>query len=608
MTLKSSPKSEELSIYSLFTSDYVVPTFQREYSWKAENVESLIDDVGSLVDNPDDFYYLGQIVVTEEVSVGDRKRSHIVDGQQRLVTLQLLFIYLLKRLKRMNSEYVSEMSHMLRRLPKIVDDPISMRVLLSEGSDRLLQNMVELVPPPVSSAESLSEKNLLVAYDQIKESLDGKDDEYIESFRMVLTHQTIISRLKIGSLGEALEIFEVLNQRGLDLNDSDLIKNYLFSQIPDDLYEKISKVWNSISKKVFGLKPARFASLNLLLRSELTARTGLKISNSELLSGWKTYLSGGRRQDGSEPGAQTPKSFMRDLEQISHAYSNFTVFKKPNDTLFKSGSGLGHFNAIQHVPILLAGRKLKNIEVLMELVESRFLLSIFANEGPQNFEKIIPSWANDVYRLANSNPNASESEILASSARAFTGETELWKTFETRFNSLQYTKDSKKIRFALARVLSKLEHDCHGEIEYQGLIKGTKYHLDHIEPKTSQRKGEFQVGSLNLIDSVGNLVIIKGKSNSSMSNMAPENKTSHYLATGWVMHMMLCREIGVNIPEANRRRKFLAVQELADLSLSNWTKKSVIDRNYFCMNYFASTFTHLKPPNFVVPEQPTTTN
>lgn len=630
MTLKSEPEVKRVSLSGLFENKrFLVPTFQREYSWTQKNVESLLDDIGSLVnklieredegdnEGEDDFYYLGQIVVTKDVDHEDhKKRAFIVDGQQRIVTLQLIFIYLWRRLEEIGDTYWAHFRDMVLTLPDndrgesteelLMRAP--MRVLLSQDSDKLLHQLVSTGSVPSErTAQTLSEKNIINAYEFICKTLKEKDERYIKKLRLALQSRVSVSQLEIGSLGEALEIFEVMNTRGLDLSDSDLMKNFLFSQVKDKEFKAISKVWKKISRDVFKLKPTRFASLNLLLRAELIARTGVKISNSDLLEGWKTYLIGNRKSIPPAPPVQKPKDFVNDLEAVSEAYGNFTKLMKDSDVAFNSGKGLDFFKSVQHMPILMAGRKLKNIEVLMELVESRVLLSLYASEGPQNFEKIVPGWAKAIYDLAESNPNASAEVIVNRSIAAFAGEDELWATFELKFSELQYGRDTRKIRFALARVLAKLEQECNDKIDYRIFLDGTDYHLDHTEPQEPidpKRRDKYKIGSVDLIESVGNLVILKGRANSSAGDKPPWEKIGHYLESNWVMPMMLCPKERWNINIANRRNKVAQIQEQFNFRLENWTKETIWNRTYFCMNYFASTFTHFEPRLFVAPELP----
>ena len=204
MTLNNQPEVKTVTLSGLFANKrFLVPTFQREYSWTQENVESLLDDVGSLVnklierddeggdEGDDEFYYLGQIVVTKDFENEDgKKRAFIVDGQQRLVTLQLIFIYLWRKLESIGSEYDTAFRDMVLTLPEndqgqseaelIMRAP--MRVMLSPDSEKLLRQMAASGSvPSVRTVETLSEKNIINAYEFISKTLNERNDQYIKN-------------------------------------------------------------------------------------------------------------------------------------------------------------------------------------------------------------------------------------------------------------------------------------------------------------------------------------------------------------------------------------------------------------------------------------------
>ena len=70
---------------------YQVPSYQRPYSWDTEQVDDLWEDVYSAFDNDEEEYFLGSIILTKN---GDNKYLDVVDGQQRLTTLMILFCVL----------------------------------------------------------------------------------------------------------------------------------------------------------------------------------------------------------------------------------------------------------------------------------------------------------------------------------------------------------------------------------------------------------------------------------------------------------------------------------------------------------------------------------
>jgi hypothetical protein len=609
MTLKNSPGIDRQNLQILFSNNYNIPAFQREYTWEKANVESLIDDLDDLIGN-ENFYFLGQIVVTQ-AELDEFKRSSIVDGQQRLLTIQLLLNYLYKRM--MNSSF-NNLENRTEQLKSVIrsatdDGGFELRIRMSQEGETIFRRLInneEL--PPQTRAVTLSQKNLIGAYDQIKESLDDKDDDYINYLQRGLRERTILTKLTIGTLGEALEVFEKINHRGVKLGDTDLLKNYLFRSLDDSQFKQVSTTWNRTSQKIFDLKPKRVASLNLLLRSELVARTGLKVSTDGLLSAWDSYLR--------DPQSGTSAlDFVNDLPTISDAYCNFSKRKIHENLPFDSGRALGEFNSVQHFPILLAARNMANeqLEFLMEIVEQRVLLSLFSNEGPQNFEKIVPAWANAIWTLARTNRSPSRQELLRASSKALEGLEDLWSNFVIRFRRLSYHSDKRKIKYVLARVAGQLESERGVHFDYEDLLR-RQISLDHIESQNSQRfmredflASEFGSGELSetalseyrakvgtWLHSIGNLAPIALSSNSSMSDLEPSEKIPYYKAD-WALNMVLCPAEAIQIPVGTQRTRFERIHQEANLALSSWGPKMIEKRTEYLLRIFAKSLTHMQP-------------
>ena len=86
-------KPESLSIRAVFDSDnyYQIPSYQRPYSWENEQIDELWDDIMTAFEEGKEEYFLGSIIVSKEE--GD-KYLEVIDGQQRLTTLMILFCVL----------------------------------------------------------------------------------------------------------------------------------------------------------------------------------------------------------------------------------------------------------------------------------------------------------------------------------------------------------------------------------------------------------------------------------------------------------------------------------------------------------------------------------
>ena len=90
-------KAEERTISNILTEQicYEIPPYQRAYSWEKENVQQLLDDVWEAYEERDSEYFIGSLITIEK----ERDRRYdVVDGQQRLTTLNLILARLRDRI------------------------------------------------------------------------------------------------------------------------------------------------------------------------------------------------------------------------------------------------------------------------------------------------------------------------------------------------------------------------------------------------------------------------------------------------------------------------------------------------------------------------------
>ena len=87
-------EAQEQNLIKTFSDDYVfaIPLYQRPYAWTTEQVDELLDDLIDAMDrDSEDPYFLGSVVLIKNDGVA---KSEVVDGQQRLTTLTMLFCVL----------------------------------------------------------------------------------------------------------------------------------------------------------------------------------------------------------------------------------------------------------------------------------------------------------------------------------------------------------------------------------------------------------------------------------------------------------------------------------------------------------------------------------
>ena len=241
--------AEQKNLKSLFSNDdrYIIPSYQRHYSWTMEECKQLYDDVLEAFESNTDSYFLGNIVLAE----GEKDdRPEVVDGQQRLITLWLYLKSLCilqpnnNRLKRMiqvesyeeesTSDYLSKISSDVFEvkdqmqidevLRKSVNDYEAVYDQYSEKNENL--NYKSYTQQVVCNGYAIYA--LLKDY-LMKISID-KQKSFVDYFISKVYVLPIV--LKDDDLdvarSNALMVFETINDRGMDLQDADIFKAKLY--------------------------------------------------------------------------------------------------------------------------------------------------------------------------------------------------------------------------------------------------------------------------------------------------------------------------------------------------------------------------------------------
>ena len=256
---------------------YRVPPYQRDYSWSEEQWEDLWSDVCELLSDRKRQHYLGALVVENE---NDREFS-IIDGQQRLATLSLLALAVIRRLSvladgNIDPDENAERARELRGRFVGEKDPASLvessRLHLNHTDNGFYQdNLIQLRLP--RSPRGLSKSNLLLlkCYEyfcsKIEESDELRNDGMATASLLseAVARQLFFILITVDDELNAYTVFETLNARGLELTTTDLLKNYLFSLVksaPD--LEYLQRRWRALVGTVGAARFPDFLRYHLL--------------------------------------------------------------------------------------------------------------------------------------------------------------------------------------------------------------------------------------------------------------------------------------------------------------------------------------------------------
>ena len=310
---------------------YVIPRYQRAYAWEDKEIVQLIDDIN---DSTGD-YYIGSLVVAK---VKDKVETYeVVDGQQRLTTLYLLLHYLKSQVgavgKTLSFDCRPDSNYTLTHIEALLSD----EKRLADDEDRIEQSI----------------RNGLKVIRQKFETGDGiQKDDFLKRLRRV-----ILYRIEVPEHTDLNRYFEIMNTRGEQLEQHDILKAKLMGYLPNRKErEFFSRVWSACSDMT-GYVQMHFA------KAEREVIFSDKWSSNKLSGSWSHYagcLKMGQSADkefsikdivkpsfrvetadGVQEGDKTPIRFDSIIGFPHFLLHVLRVFLRVENVSLSKGSGLG---------------------------------------------------------------------------------------------------------------------------------------------------------------------------------------------------------------------------------------------------------------------------
>jgi hypothetical protein len=537
-----------LQVIDLFHSAayYTVPSYQRGYSWTLDEIQELLSDLDDAYRSyPDEEYLLGQIIVCPSKVMNpnlprDVVQFELIDGQQRCTTL---YLFLLRSIAKVQKD-VDEGTLVLSRaeqgkldewapLRQVIDlkDQVLPRIKAASNGGSLLEKLLE--NQILANAEGPTQVNMLNAVEEIDSALNKLSPKEAFDFLRFVLNQVWVVRLGLNTPEHALRVFQKVNNRGLQLDDADLIKSYLFQSVKtDEAYKILSMHWEAATIELARAKNKRLKPMENLMKLLIGIRTGKSISKGSLYDTWVKELVN------EEAVTELALNLKGDASNLVTISQGKIPFDHQKSDLIQGTMDAGW---IQPYEILLAGAHLdpESYKNLLRIVEDRTMLSFWSKEKNNSFEAIIHPWAKAVKDLDSF---ASIQDIRNASAKAFDDFQDLLNRSFLGIQSLSYTTKSHRprIRYILARVHNTVqnEFDVNG-MSVENLMRTpgaseSGYHLDHIFPQSDikrefwrQSKSKDEVLSssatryLSSINSIGNLVLLHHEDNLKQSDALP---------------------------------------------------------------------------------------
>lgn len=451
---------------------FVIPIYQRTYSWQLAQCDKLLKDIIRISKNDNlQGHFLGSIVYFQEDihTISDVPKLLVIDGQQRLTTVSLLILALAHFLKNNPVELDTNANKLFNYylLNSDEDNDLRYKLMLTRGDKQSYINLLNEIPQEDTMnrvtenykffASRINEENVKVIYNGV--------------LRLFIVDVALEKDKDNPQL-----IFESMNSTGLDLSQADLIRNYVLMGQEIDLQTKLYENYWFPMEQTFGNEySTRFDGF---MRDYLSVKTGKIPRIGEVYEEFKLYINSDRASESIEEN-------VKDTFNFANHYSKIVLRKEMDKDLQEMFSNILKLKVDVAYPFILPvyndyvhGLVSKDDFIsILKLVESyvfrRAICGIPTNSLNKTFGNLYKSVNTENYL-----ESVQASFQLLDSYKRFPDDTEFEKEIISKdvynFRSRNY-------------LLSKLEN-----FKRKEFVNVDEYTIEHILPQNQNLSEEWQ--------------------------------------------------------------------------------------------------------------------
>lgn len=507
-------KASERKITKLFSeSDTVfsIPVYQRDYNWQEKQCQRLFKDILQTGKNEKvSSYFLGSIVYIHDGIYGvGEKEFHVIDGQQRMTTLTLLFLAIYFKLKGTILAKDADKIYNQYVVNPYSEKEIKLKLLPPEENLYILNKISH---NKFNELEAFQDRNMLKNYLFFEKELENLSFDDMKHLSNGIEKLIYIDIALEKGKDDPQKIFESLNSTGLDLSQGDLIRNYILMDLERGEQNRIYKeIWIPIENNCKVSDGSEITSyVSDFIRDYLTLKTEKISSKPKVFETFKAYYE----KENDEK--------LEDMKKYSEAYSYIIKPSLEKDRDIQRE--LDYLKSLDKTVIntfligilkdykdnILKKDELVNMLILLQ----SYLWRRYITEKPTNaLNKIFQGMYGKISRSGNYYENLVD--VLM--AEDFPTDEEL----ESALKLKNVYKDKEKLNY----VFKKLENYNHNElIDFDN----EKITIEHIFPQKPNKawKENYSDNELEQMisfkDTISNLTLTG--SNSNLSNKAFHEK------------------------------------------------------------------------------------
>ena len=461
---------------------FVIPIYQRTYEWKREQCSQFWDDVLSIGGNTEPKpHFFGSIVYMdpeEPQNIGDVQEILVIDGQQRLTTLSLLISALSRVIQEQGVDIgisSQELSNRYLFNDNKKGESRYKQILTKSDKETLFCLLEEDRELPTPHAPLL-ERNYKFFYSECKKANPQIVFRGIERLEIV---SIVLERAR----DEPQSIFETLNTKGLELSETDKIRNYLLMGKDLDSQTRLyNDLWYPIEQR-FRNKDQQF---NSFMRHYLMLKTQKKPTKRDIYKDFKSYVKMAHSSDKLEV-----EEIVKEVSRYSKHYLNIAILHEEDAQLKACLTDLHELKADVAYPFLLkvydsyVSGKISQSEVreTLRLIESYIFRRAVCGLSNNSLDRIFM----DVFCKMDTDD---EHNYLENLNETFLEELQAQRRFpRNREFKREFTSKDMYNFPRLGYLLRKLEN-----YQRKEPINLKEYTIEHIMPQTLTKEWEQDLG------------------------------------------------------------------------------------------------------------------
>ena len=320
---------------------FVIPIYQRTYSWNIPQCNQLLNDILRIsCDSSVQGHFIGSIVYFQESihTVSDVPKLLVIDGQQRLTTISLLIMAIADFIKENNIEIDTNFTKLQNYylINPEEDNELRYKLLLTRRDKETYINLLKGIP----QIDGLSLR-IMENYNFFKSKINSEN---------VVAIYSGVQRLFVVDVALEKEkdnpqlIFESMNSTGVDLSQADLIRNYVLMGQEVGLQTKLYEQYWYPMEQSYGNEYATL--FNSFMRDYLSVKTGTIPRIDRVYDAFKSYALGGKA-----PGSIT--EIVKDIALYSGYYVNMVLHKELDKQLCTAFKRISQLRVDVSYPFLL---------------------------------------------------------------------------------------------------------------------------------------------------------------------------------------------------------------------------------------------------------------